>query len=136
MHPPNATHGRPHPYFINCIISVPPSSLPIHPCTRLRPLPDGKYEVRATLRNTGHKHAVQRVQWHRSGQAALSASLDCVCLWDTSDAGGSGGEWKKVRTLALPPDSITRAASQVMQVLYMARETAQACLTTVNCALN
>lgn len=64
------------------------------------------------VRNTGHKHAVQRVQWHRSGQAALSASSDCVCLWDTTDA----GEWKKVRTLALPPDTITRAASQVMQV--------------------
>jgi hypothetical protein len=77
------------------------------------------------------------VQWHRSGQAALSASLDCVCLWDTSDAGGSGsGEWKKVRTLALPPDSITRAASQVMQVLNMAHQTAQACLHIVNCALS
>jgi hypothetical protein len=128
MHPLNATHGRPHtPISSIALFLYHPLLYPSIHAPVCAPLPDGKYEVRATLRNTGHKHAVQRVQWHRSGQAALSASLDCVCLWDTNDAGG-GGEWKKVRTLALPPDSITRAASQVMQVLYMARETAQACL--------
>jgi hypothetical protein len=71
-----------------------------------------KYEVVATLKNTGHKRSVDRVQWHRSSQAVLTTSADCVCLWDAC-------AWKKIRTLALPSDPITQAATHVMQASFV-----------------